>query len=78
VKRAVVEYQLFPKDAKRKVIKTDRSRELYYNYHTGLKWGNPLNYDCIINTDDTRLEDAVMLLKSYVQLRERACVVKPE
>ena len=77
VRRAVAEYQLFPENAEKKVIKTDRSRELYYNYHTGLKWGDSSNYDFIINTDHTGIEDAVVLIKSYVLLRKQEGLTKP-
>ncbi len=77
VRRAVAEYQLFPENAEKKVIKTDKSRELYYNYHTGLKWGDSSNYDFVINTDYTGLQDAVILIKSYVLLRQHEGLTKP-
>lgn len=71
VRRAVSQYHIPEEGAERKVIKTDKSRETYYNYHTGLKWGHPSNYDMILNIDHTGIDDAVEILKSYVTIRQK-------
>lgn len=77
VRRAVQQYELDTNTAEKKVIKTDKSREVYYNFHTNLKWGHPANYDLIINTDHTGIDDAVVLLKSYVLMRKKNEFTKP-
>lgn len=69
VKRAISEYNLPKENAEKKVIKTDKCRETYYNYHTDQKWGNPSNYDLIINTDKIEIDNAVKIIKSYIDLR---------
>ena len=40
----------------------DKKRAEYYKYHTGRAWGDPKNYDCIINTSKMPLEKAADLI----------------
>ncbi len=35
---------------KRNIKRIDRNRAKYYNFYTGQKWGNRLNYDICVNT----------------------------
>ncbi len=37
-------------EMEQKVLSIDKSREKYYEFYTGQKWGDPLNYDICINT----------------------------
>lgn len=46
--------------------KEDKTRERYYNYYTGRKWGAPQNYDMMINTSRISLEKAADLICKYV------------
>ncbi|KXL51867.1 cytidylate kinase [Anaerotignum neopropionicum] len=68
VKRAIAQYSLPEKNAESAVIKTDKRRANYYNYFTGLKWGNPENYDLILNTSKMDLEKIVDVIEKYVSL----------
>ena len=46
--------------------KEDAKRASYYNYYTGLNWGEPKDYDLIINIARTGIEGAVKVIKEYV------------
>ncbi|MCJ7856283.1 cytidylate kinase-like family protein [Lachnospiraceae bacterium NSJ-143] len=69
VARAVTDYGLEQIIADKEVRKVDKSREAYYNYHTGNKWGDPANYDLMINMSLIDAEAAVELIKKYLDLR---------
>lgn len=47
--------------------KVDKNRQRYYNYYTGRVWGEPLNYDLMINTSKIALEDAANLIIDYIE-----------
>ena len=47
--------------------KEDVSRQRYYNYYTGRTWGDPLNYDLMINTGKIDLEDAADMIIDYIE-----------
>lgn len=47
--------------------KENKTRERYYNYYTGQKWGDPLNYDLMINTSRYSIEKASDLILEYIK-----------
>ncbi len=47
--------------------KEEETRERYYNYYTGRKWGDPENYHMMINTSEISLEDAAELILNYIK-----------
>lgn len=47
--------------------KEDISRQRYYNYYTGRTWGDPLNYDLMINTSKIDLEDVADMILDYIE-----------
>ncbi len=49
--------------------KENKTRERYYNFYTGKKWGDPLNYDLMINTAKMSLEQAADLICDYVGIK---------
>ena len=49
----------------------DKHREQYYAYYTGRTWGDPQNYDLMINTSKISLEAAADLIISYIELRQK-------
>lgn len=49
--------------------KEEQTRERYYHYYTGRKWGDPKNYDLMINTSQISLEDAADLILKYINDR---------
>lgn len=54
----------------------DKHREQYYAYYTGRTWGDPQNYDLMINTSKISLEAAADLIVSYIELRQKRAAEK--
>lgn len=50
------------KQMKRRIKAIDKNRARYYNFYTGLKWGDKSNYDMCINTTDTVIKDIVPII----------------
>lgn len=53
------------------VLDVDKKRKNYYNYYTGRTWGDPQNYDLMINTTNITVEQAVKTILDYVELRQK-------
>ena len=52
----------------RKMVKqTDWERSSYHNYYTKQKWGDPGNYDLMINSARTGIQKAVEIIMDYVK-----------
>ena len=69
VKRAVEKYGDDPAKVKEIISTYDKSRQNYYNYHTGQKWGEYTNYNLAINSSYISEEEAANLIVSYVENR---------
>ena len=50
--------------------KEDKNRQNYYAYYTGQTWGDPKNYDLMINTSKISLEKAADLIINYIRLKQ--------
>ncbi|WP_302486598.1 AAA family ATPase [uncultured Megamonas sp.] len=44
----------------------DDKRARYYNYYTGKKWGNPVNYDLVVNTSSGSLDKIADAIIEYI------------
>ena len=65
IKRAVEEYGV-PEESVRKLMRdTDKARANYYAYHTGHKWGEPVNYHISLDSGYLEVEDAVDIIIEY-------------
>ena len=53
------------------VLDVDNKRKNYYNYYTGRTWGDPQNYDLMVNTTNLTAEQAVQIIFDYVELRQQ-------
>ena len=53
------------------VLDVDKKRKSYYAYYTGRTWGDPQNYDLMINTTNITTEQAVKIILDYVELRQK-------
>lgn len=51
--------------------KEDKARQRYYNYYTGRTWGNPLNYDLMLNTSKIGIHEAAELILDYIEKVQR-------
>ncbi|MBR7081122.1 MAG: cytidylate kinase-like family protein [Oscillospiraceae bacterium] len=47
------------KELLRRIKSIDRDRAKYYEYYTGMKWGDRLNYDYCINTTNIVIKDEI-------------------
>ena len=69
IKRAVQEYGV-PEDSVKKMMKdTDKARANYYAYHTGRKWGEPVNYHLSMDSGYLEIEDIVDLIIRYTDVK---------
>lgn len=55
-----------PNEAESIVIKKDKRRMNYYNYHADTKWGDALNYDICINSGTCGIDRTVDIISSYI------------
>ena len=51
----------------KKIKSIDKNRARYYNYYTGNKWGDMLNYDICINTTNVNIADLVPHIAKMVK-----------
>ena len=58
-----------PADVPKNIKRVDKERRDYYRYYTGRDWENPGNYDLTINTATLGSEDAVALIRHYLNMR---------
>lgn len=63
LERATEEYGLNPDTAASEIRKMNQSRISHYEYYTGHKWGEPHNYDLMINTGSMDFTTACRLVK---------------
>lgn len=47
------------KEMKKQIQTVDKNRARYYEFYTGLKWGDKRNYDLCINTTDAVIKEIV-------------------
>lgn len=66
LKRAVEKYGVSQKKAGEVILKTDKSRSNYYSYHVGEKWNNLNNYDLVIRSDLSGIDNAVSCICAYL------------
>ncbi|MCQ2554397.1 MAG: cytidylate kinase-like family protein [Clostridia bacterium] len=69
IKRAVEKYGENPDKVAQKVKDYDKARKNYYDYHTGLKWGEYSNYNLSLNTSYITEEMACELIATYIESR---------
>ena len=48
------------------IKKTDKYRADYYNFYTGKKWGDAVNYDLCINSASYGIEESVELIERMI------------
>ncbi len=49
------------------ILKMDKRRSNYFNFHTGEKWGRTENYALCINSGRVGIDTAVQIIKDYVE-----------
>lgn len=71
-KRAIEEYGISPNKADGYVSKIDKKRNTYYNYYTGEKWSNSVNYHLCLDSGSLGIDRCVSLIQNYIQSWEEA------
>ena len=65
---SVEEYGIPQEHVKKLMKDTDKARANYYAYHTGQKWGEPVNYHLSIDSGYIGIEDIADLIIKYTCL----------
>lgn len=66
LQRAVQNYHVDEKKAADIILKNDKRRGNYYNYHVGEKWVNLNNYDLVIRSDVSGIASSVKCICAYL------------
>ncbi|NLO08677.1 MAG: cytidylate kinase-like family protein [Clostridiales bacterium] len=69
--RAVNLYNMEADKAEETILKIDKRRANYYNYHASEKWGRAENYHLSIRSDYVGIDNSVELLADYIKFSER-------
>lgn len=70
LERATKLYGLSSNKAAEQILKIDKRRANYYNYHASEKWGRADNYHLSIQSDNVGIQNSVELIKNYVYMTE--------
>ena len=69
VKRVMEVYELGEQEAKELIVKKDKKRKRYHNYHCSGHWGDSRLYDICINSSRLGIEKTADCLESYIRER---------
>ena len=69
VKRVMEIYDLSEEDAVRVIIKKDKKRKRYHNYHCQGKWGDSRLYDLSVNSSRLGIDKTADTLAEYIKAR---------
>lgn len=68
--KASEEEKMENKELKQHILGIDRKRAKYYQFYTGHKWGDKLNFDLCINTSRTVIKEIVPALAKLLRETE--------
>ena len=66
IDRAVNQYHDDEKSVADIIVKNDKRRSNYYNYHVGEKWTNLNNYDLVVRSDLMGIDNTVSCICAYL------------
>lgn len=55
------------KEVKKKILAMDKQREKYYNFYTGMRWGESRNYHFCIDTSKAGIDGSVDLIIDFIE-----------
>lgn len=67
IERAMRLYDLSPSKAKKLIKQTDKVREGYYSRHTGEEWGDPNNYNLVVNSAKLGEDATASVIESFIE-----------
>lgn len=70
LRRAIEEYDIPENEAKKMLVDVDKARANYYRYHTGQKWGEPVNYHISMDSGYISINNIVEMILKYIELRD--------
>ncbi len=70
-RRAIEQYHLKANKAEEEILRTDRRRANYYNYHASEKWGRAENYHLSLRSDYIGIDSTVDCILQYLERGER-------
>lgn len=65
--RVMQAFGITQKQAKERVIKTDKQRKTYYSYYSNRDWGVMSNYDICLNTGVLGIENSANIIINYIK-----------
>ncbi len=71
VKRVMDTFEINDKQAKDKIVKTDKQRKTYYSYYSNRDWGKMSNYDICLNTSKLGIEGSANMIVNYIRGLEK-------
>ncbi len=71
VKRVMDTFEIPEKQAKDKVLKTDKQRKTYYSYYSNRDWGKMSNYDICISTSTFGIEGSADIIVNHIRSLEK-------
>ena len=60
-------YDLNEKQAKDKILKSDKQRKTYYSYYSNRDWGRMSNYDICINSGKIGVEESAGMIVNFIK-----------
>lgn len=57
------------KEAKKKIERSEKEREEFYNFYSPKVWGEAQTYDLCVNTSKISMEEAACVIEAYVRKR---------
>ena len=69
IERVKEVYELSEEDARRFILKKDKKRKRYHNYHCQGKWGDSRLYDFSINSSKLGIDKTVDIIEEYIKAR---------
>lgn len=70
-KRVIDLYGIKANKAEEELVKADKQRANYYNYHATEKWGRVENYHLSIRSDYVGIDHSVKCIQGYLECGER-------
>lgn len=67
IQRAINEYGMVQAKAEENILKVDKKRANYYNYHSDKRWGRADTYNITLRSDVIGIDGAVECIKSYIE-----------
>lgn len=69
IERVMEVYKLDKDEAEKFILKKDKKRKRYHNYHVQGKWGDSRLYDISVNSSKLGIDGTVDMLEQYIKAR---------